>query len=296
MDKGDLVNKLLDEKKITVVMYPSGACGEYLTQLVANHTASFNNIPSYSIQWNHNLNIPSNRYECQCIIPRLHYIGQLHERENKSNWINEEYYLTNDLDLTKNFVVRDHVDRTTIKLLTPIADKVNVLHIKFSSSYAYEYFATLYYAKTAHKLKTPVNPNFIKYRIGCSDDIAQKISDRIGLEYEWVWLNDIWSLYHKIINNDTAPYEHKKSIKDSITNFAKKYKENDYLLDNLRSKFNSYYTLDIDTLPKSADRIVKQLRILYRDFDIDTAKPELSNYINRNNVVYNSMRGGWGHL
>ena len=69
---------------------------------------------------------------------------------------------------------------------------------------SYEYFATLYYAKTVSKLKI-VDPNFITYRIGCSDDIAQKILDRIGLKYEWVWLNDIWSLYPKIINNDTAP-------------------------------------------------------------------------------------------
>ena len=48
MDKGDSVNKLLDEK-IIVVMYP-GACGEYPIQL-GNHTASSIICP-YSIQWN----------------------------------------------------------------------------------------------------------------------------------------------------------------------------------------------------------------------------------------------------
>ena len=44
-----------------------------------------------------------------------------------------------------------------------------------------------------------------------------------------------YGLRSKIINNDTAPYVHKNHER-FITNFAKKYKENDYLLDNLRRK------------------------------------------------------------
>ncbi len=261
---------IIKDNNPLLIVYPTGAGGEFISMTIANNSSNFNNLKYQYRSDNNQIHTHS----------PIKYTSMW--SENDSNTLIDNTVILKDNYLRN--VLKDHPSIKGCNLYKKFIPSVEILYI--SPVKEVKYFSTLAFAKLAELVKTPIDKEYFFNYVN-SNIIEENFNKILNLTsgFPQIWKHEIDILNTELSMDNNVEFKHEPSLSIHILNLELwTNKVLHEILPIYKKTFKKFTFINIDTLINSSENFWKQIKIIIPDINLSIVTASTDAWIKNNNT------------